>query len=175
MLVQSPLPSPPESKTLHTQLTCAERAELPDVMKREMAKLRPVYGLDEEGTGNQGEVSVLYRGKLLEKRVVWRNPPSKPEPPGGWYQITGMLDDIKRRAEETSGPASGAAASFIVYGKSSSGTKGTYHYSLSIDRSGSAVARGGLGAATVRRRGQTQLAPEELGNTAAHHPGSEDR
>lgn len=154
------LPLGPDSKTKKTLLTCDELAWLPQHMKEELSSLRPTYG--DERSGNQGEVSVVYRWEGPEKRVVWRNPGSSPKPPEGkWAGLVAPLEDIRRRAEE---PAqTWPPEDFVVaYTKISEGIVGTYSHSLLIDKSGHAVLRGGLGWAAYARRGEIQLAPEEL-------------
>lgn len=156
------IPLGPGSKTMRTHLSCAELVDLPQAMKEEFASFRPSYG--REGPLYQGEILIVDRWEGPERRVVWHNPPSRPKPPeGSWAHVAAYFEDIRRRAEEASTqPAENITENAIVYGKSSSGVVGTYRHSLSIDKSGYAVLRGGLGWAEYVRRGQTQLTPEEL-------------
>jgi hypothetical protein len=156
------IPLGPGSKTMRTQLSCAELVDLPQAMKQEFANFRPSYG--REGPPYQGEISIVDRWEGSERRVVWHNPPSPPKPPeGSWAHVLVYFEEIRRPAGEASTQtAENVTENVIVYGRSSSGYVGTYRYSLSINKSGYAVLRGGLGLAAYVPRGQTQLTPEEL-------------
>jgi hypothetical protein len=156
------IPLGPGSKTMRTHLSCAELVDLPQTMKRGFAEFRRSYG--REGPPYQGEISIVDRWEGSERRVVWHNPPSRPKPPeGSWMHVTINFEEIRGRAELASTQtAENVTENVIVYERSSSGFIGTYRHSLSIDKSGNAVFRGGLGLAAYATRGQTQLTPEEL-------------
>lgn len=160
------LPLGPESKTMRTHLSCAELADFPEAMKMEFREFRSDYGrnapINAEG---QEEISIVDRWDGAEKRVVWHNAPSSPKPPeGSWAHVVVYFEDIMRRAEEDTGQArEKSRENAIVYGKSCSGIVGTYNYSLSIDRLGHAVLRGGLGWAAYLGKGETHLTAGELG------------
>src|SRR5579863_6246730 len=51
-------------KTMRTQLSCEELAELPRRMKEEFVSLRGSYG--QEGTADKSEISIMYKWNELE-------------------------------------------------------------------------------------------------------------
>ena len=160
------LPLGSGSKTMRTHLSCAELVDFPEAMKMEFREFRSSYGQsDPVNAEGQDEISIVDRWDGGEKRVVWHNPPSAPRPPeGSWPHVVVYFEDLIRRAEEASGQATEKSReNTLVYGRSSSGYVGTYHYSLSVDNSGHAVLKGGLGWAAYAYRGETQLTAEELG------------
>ena len=142
---------------VRAQLSCAEIDELPMVMKEGFVALRRSYGTAGNADGDQ--ISLALRWGWIEKRSVWRNPPSAPAPPIAWDKIVSLLDTIQEVAEDTPDhvPGQEVFESDIAfeYGHIFSGIAGTQNTLLAIDKSGAAgfVARAG---------GRIQLSPEEL-------------
>ena len=128
-------------------------------MKLELAELQSNYGAERDT--QEGELSVVYRWEGRERRVVWRNPESSPKPPEGyWAGLVAPLEDIRRRAEEPAQtwPLEDA---IIGYNQTSGGIVGTYFTLLTINKTGRATLRHGLGIG-VREVHEIQLDPEEL-------------
>jgi hypothetical protein len=145
------------STPIRGQLSCYEVGELPDVMKEGFIDFRRGYGTG--GKTKSDEASLAYRWGWIEKRAIWRNPPSGPQPPIAWDKMVSLLDNIEEVAEDAPDhvPGQEIFESDIVfeYGHLSSGIAGSHVTLLAIDRSGAAgfVARAG---------GRLQLAPEEF-------------
>ena len=154
------LPLGPGSQAKPTRLTCDELAWLPQNMKDELTGLRPSYG--DNSSVNQGEISVVYRWDGPERRVVWRNPESSPKPPEGeWAALVAPLEDVRRRAEEPGESWLLDTDAIIAYNQTSSGIVGTYSTLLTIDKTGRAKLRHGLGVGLGEIQ-ETQLPPQDL-------------